>query len=593
MAWYWAPILMLSDIAITDLGVIDHARLDLDRGLTVLTGETGAGKTMVVTGLGLLLGSRADSALVREGSSRAVVEGVASLPDGHQARTVATEAGAPDEADLVLVRTVSAEGRSRAHVGGRMAPIGVLAEIGEHLVAVHGQADQWRLRHLDQHRDLLDRFGGPELEHAFTAYRMAYEDHANAQQELTELRAHARERAQEAAALTVGLERIDGADPQPGEDHALAVEAERLGHVEDLRAAASEATLLLSGADEASGVDDAGVLGRMARARSALQQAGDMDPALAELGSRAAELGHLLTDLAADVASYAAGLDVEDGRLDAVNERRALLSELTRIYGADIDEVIAWGRSAAARLGGLLDDDGRVDQLDAAVADLAAAREVAAQDLTRQRQRAAAELSAGITAELAQLAMPHTVVAVEVRPAARPGPSGADDVEIGLRSHAGGVLRSIARSASGGELSRIMLAIEVAIAQAVPGPPTFVFDEIDAGIGGRAALAVGARLAQLARHSQVIVVTHLAQVAAHADRHLVVRKSDDGHVIRTEVHRVEGAARLEELARMLGGTDSAAALEHARDLVDRVGGQVVRAWENGQDVPTPATTEKP
>ena len=255
--------------------------------------------------------------------------------------------------------------------------------------------------------------------------------------------------------------------------------------------------------------------------------------------------------------------------------------------------MIAWGRSAAARLGGLIDDDGRVDQLDAAVADLAAAREVAAQHLTRQRQRAAAELSAGITAELAQLAMPHTVVAVEVRPAARPGPAGADDVEIGLRSHAGGVLRSIARSASGGELSRIMLAIEVAIAQAVPGPPTFVFDEIDAGIGGRAALAVGARLAQLARHSQVIVVTHLAQVAAHADRHLVVRKSDDGHVIRTEVHRVEGAARLEELARMLGGTDSAAALEHARDLVDRVGGQVVRAWENGQDVPTPATTAKP
>lgn len=561
---------MLSEIHLTDLGVIEEAHLELGPGLTVVTGETGAGKTMVVTALGLLLGQRSDSALVRTGATRAVVEGVATLPAGHPARVRAVEAGADDEDDLVLVRSVTAEGRSRAHVGGRSAPIGVLAEIGETLVAVHGQADQWRLRHLEQHRELLDRFGGPDLHGALAAYRDRYAAHAAAEAELTDLRERARERAQEAAALTLGLERIEALDPRVGEDVDLAVEAERLTHVEELRAAAGESVHLLAGSDEATGMDDPGAVGLVARAGHLLTHAGGNDPALAGLARRATDLGHLLTDLAGDLSGYLADLEVEPGRLDEVQARRAALADLTRTYGADVAEVLAWGRAAATRLGTLLGDDDRIAELTVELDTLSAAREQAAAALTAARRHAAAALAGAITGELDRLAMPGSRISVDVRPLQRFAVSGTDEVEIGLTATGGGPPRSISRSASGGELSRIMLAIEVATANASDGPAAFVFDEVDAGIGGRAALAVGARLAGLAAHAQVIVVTHLAQVAAHADRHLVVHKSDDGQVTRSGVVLVDGDARVEELARMLGGTDSAAALEHARDLLERV-----------------------
>jgi DNA repair protein RecN (Recombination protein N) len=567
---------MLTEIHLSDLGVIEEAHLDLGPGLTVVTGETGAGKTMVVTGLGLLLGQRAVTGLIREGATRAVVEGVATLPADHPALVRAGEAGADTGADtdahddLVLVRTVTAEGRSRAHVGGRSAPIGVLGEIGEVLVAVHGQADQWRLRHLDQHRELLDRFGGADVTDARAAYQEVYAAHAAAAAELTDLRTRALERAQEAAALTAALERLEAVDPQPGEDAALAIEADRLGHLEELRTAAATAADLLSGADEASGRDDPGIVGRIAHVRATLDHAGANDPALAQLARRATDVGHALTELAADVASYLADLEVEPGRLDQVQDRRAALGDLTRVYGPDVDGVLAWGQEAAARLTGLLGADDRVAELETTVEELAARRDRAAAALTDLRVAAAERLAAAISGELGQLAMASAVVGVEVRPRDRMGSTGADEVEIGLRANSGGALRPIARSASGGELSRLMLAIEVATAAQGDGPPTFVFDEVDAGIGGRAALAVGARLAALAEHAQVIVVTHLAQVAAHADRHLVVHKSDDGQVTRSGVRAVEGEERIEELARMLGGTDSSAALDHARDLRARV-----------------------
>lgn len=565
---------MLSEIRLSDLGVIEEAELELGPGLTVVTGETGAGKTMVVTALGLLLGQRADSGIVRSGAGRAVVEGVATLPADHPARARAVEAGATDEPDLVLLRSVSAEGRSRAHVGGRSTPIGTLAEIGESLVAVHGQADQWRLRHLDQHRELLDRFGGVELRTRLTTHEQAYAAHARAEAELAELRDRSRERAQEADTLTRGLNRIEEVDPQPGEDHALAVEADRLVHVEELRAAAAEGARCLAGDDDASGGADGGVLGELARVRSVLDHAGANDPRLAGLAARVAELGHLVIDVSSDLSAYLADLDVEPGRLDWVQERRAQLTDLTRVYGEDVDAVLAWSQQGAVRLGSLLGDDDRIAALTAHVGELRDARDEAARVLSAARRAAAARLSERITEELALLAMPTASVDVAVRDSGRHAPTGVDEVEIGLRAGSEGRLRPIAKTASGGELSRIMLAIEVATATdaAEPGPPTFVFDEVDAGIGGRAALAVGARLAALAAHAQVIVVTHLAQVAAHADRHLVVHKDDDGQVTRSGVAAVTGAARLQELARMLGGTDSDAALAHARDLVERVRG---------------------
>ncbi len=561
---------MLQEIRIRDLGVIDDAALELHPGLTVLTGETGAGKTMVVTALLLLLGARADPTLVRTGAAKAVVEGVVDLPARHPALARAAEAGADVEDGLVLVRTVSAEGRSRAHVGGRAAPAGLLAELGEQLVAVHGQADQWRLRRAEQHRELLDRFGGPPLLAARDAYEAAHAEHRSASEELNRLRSLGRERAQEAEMLQLGLERIERVDPQPGEDAALRVEDERLAHAEELRLAAEGASLILAGDDEADGGGSTGVVGALGQARAALAGAADNDPELAALESRLAELLYVATDLGSDLGRYAAGVDLDPARLAWVQQRRADLATLTAQYGADADEVLAWSGTAATRLAELLGADDRVAELEASLDRLTARRAEAAAVLTAERGRAAAALADRIAVELAALGMPTADVQVAVTEADRLGPTGADEVEIRLAANPGTPPRTVTRAASGGELSRVMLAIEVATAAEVSDVPTFVFDEVDAGVGGRAALDVGARLAELARHAQVVVVTHLAQVAAYADRHLVVTKAQDGHVTTSGVLAVDGEDRVAELARMMAGAGTDAALENARELLDRV-----------------------
>ncbi len=563
---------MIEEIRIRDLGVIDEAVLPLHRGLTVLTGETGAGKTMVVTGLGLLLGGRGDSALVRSGAERLVVEGVVSLPPSHVALERAAEAGADVRDGLVLARSVSADGRSRAHVGGRSAPVGLLGELAEHLVAVHGQADQWRLRRSDQHRQVLDDFGGAAVGQALTAYRAVHSALADAEGALSSLRTAAADRAREADALRTGLERIEALDPRPGEDHALRVESERLGHAEELRSAASVAHDTLAGADDASGMPSEGIVDALADVGGRVGAASVNDPALAQIGTRIDEVRYLAADLAADLGSYLADIDADPARLDHVQQRRAALGDLTRLYGASVDEVLAWGQQAAARITGLEGTGDRIEALEEDVARLTGEREVAAKQLTAARAAAAAVLGVRITSELDHLAMGSATVTVVVEEAARFTDAGRDDVELRLASGPGTPARSVTKAASGGELSRVMLAIEVATADQAAAVPTFVFDEVDAGVGGRAALDIGSRLAALAHHAQVVVVTHLAQVAAHADRHLVVERSDDGHVTRSGVHEVVGEERVAELARMLGGSGTEAALEHARDLLSRARG---------------------
>ena len=564
---------MLHELRIRDLGVIQDATLDLHPGLTVLTGETGAGKTMVLSGLALLCGARADAALVRTGAARTVVEGVHQLPAEHPAMERALEAGADVEDGLVLVRSVSSDGRSRAHVGGRSAPVGVLAELADSLLAVHGQADQWRLRRPNQHRELVDAFGGEAHSVVLAHYRATYAAHAAAVAELSALRVAATDRAREAEMLRLGLERIESVNPEPGEDRSLRVEDERHSHAEELRRAASTAHSALAGDDEAAAGAPAAVVDLIHHARAALTSAADADPDLAALGDRVAELGYLAADLAADLSSYLGAIDVDPARLAWVQDRRASLAALTRVYGESIDEVISWSGRAAARVAELEATTDRIDELAHRVDDLAAGLVKAGGELTSSRERAAATLGLRITQELAELAMSGSVVRVAVEPADRPGPEGADTVEIQLASGSGSPARSVTKAASGGELSRVMLAIEVATAADHGDAVTFVFDEVDAGVGGRAALAVGARLAQLAQSSQVIVVTHLAQVAAHADRHLVVERADDGSVVASGVRAVEGEDRVLELARMLGGTDGAAAVEHARDLLGRASRQ--------------------
>lgn len=564
---------MLQEIRIQDLGIIDESLIEFGPGLTVLTGETGAGKTMVVTSLGLLLGARSDAGLVREGADRAVVEGVFDVPADHPASVRATEAGGDVDDSLVLVRTVATEGRSRAHVGGRSAPVGVLSELGEHLVAVHGQADQWRLRRPEEHRELLDAFGGGPLGGARTAYNEVYAAHASALAELESLRAAARERAQELDLLHRGLERIAEVEPLAGEDADLRVEDERLAHAEELRRGSSEAHLLLVGDDDASGGSNGGVMGSLASARSSMSQVSANDPALADLERRLSEVTHLVTDLASDLSSYVADVDLDPGRLDFVQQRRAQLTDLTRSYGETIDEVMAWSSAASKRVMELEGDDDRIGELERAVAELETERAAAAKKLSTARRKAAKTLSARIGEELSHLAMGSATVVVGVENSARLGPHGGDDVEIGLAANVGSTPRSVSKAASGGELSRVMLAIEVATATSdtTSSVPTFVFDEVDSGVGGRAALDVGARLAALAKSAQVIVVTHLAQVAAHADHHLVVSKADDGKVTRSGVRRVTGEDRVSELARMMAGSVSDAAMDHARDLLTELG----------------------
>jgi DNA repair protein RecN (Recombination protein N) len=581
---------VLEEMRIRALGVISDAVLELDPGLTVVTGETGAGKTMVVTGLGLLLGGRADAGAVRTGAAQAVVEGrVVIDPDGPVARAAADAGAELDEDVLLLARTVTAAGRSRAHAGGRSVPVGVLGELASELVTVHGQSDQLRLLQPARQREALDRFAGHEQ--LLEAHAHLYRELREVERELLDVTTHARERADEAERLRAGLAEVEALDPQPGEDHALRAEDGRLAHADALRNAAEQAHTALQGdaLDPAPGADAAGLV---AQARQLVESARELDPALGDLERRLGEVGYLLSDVAADLASYAAGIESDPVRLTAVQERRAALTALVRRYadgpdaagrgGADVDGLLAWSRRAAARLLELDDDEGRVEQLrarrDGHRHELAA---VSAQ-LHGSRVAAGHRLAELVSAELAQLAMPQARVevalsqrddpdglAVELDGAPRVvavAEHGVDDVELLLAPHSGAPLRAVARGASGGELSRVMLALEVVLAGADP-VPTFVFDEVDAGVGGRAAVEIGRRLARLARAAQVIVVTHLPQVAAYADRHLVVVKSDDGAVTESGVRALDDDERVAELARMLAGQEeSASARAHAQEL---------------------------
>ncbi len=573
---------MIEELRIEDLGVIERAQVRLRSGLTVLTGETGAGKTMVLTALGLLLGAKADPGTVRTGAATAAVEGRVRLDGQEHALELVRESGGAldDDGTLLLLRTVSAEtadgpGRSRAHLGGRSVPQAVLADLAEDLVTVHGQADQMRLRTPARQREALDAFAGPEHLAVLARHRDAWAARAQAAAELAELTDRAADRAREAELLRVGLAEVERIAPQPGEDVALAEESLRLSHAEDLRAAAAGAHAALVG-DEVSDEAPAAAL-LVDTARRQLEHAGANDPSLAELARRTAEAGYLLADVAADLAGYLQDLAADPRRLDAVEQRRAELGTLTRAHGGDVAQVLAWAEGAGLRL---LELDGgedragelreRVGALDGELASLQAT-------LTAARTQAAGRLAEVVTAELAGLAMAGARLEVVVEPADAPAVTGADRVEMLLVPHAGGPARPLGKGASGGELSRVMLALEVALATAggtQDAPGTFVFDEVDAGVGGRSAIEVGRRLAELARGGQVLVVTHLAQVAAFADTHLVVSKSQaDGLVTSTDLVEVTGPDRVRELARMLAGQeDSAAAQAHAAELLAMSGG---------------------
>jgi DNA repair protein RecN (Recombination protein N) len=575
---------VLLELRLRGLGVIRDAVLELGPGLTVVTGETGAGKTMVVTGLLLLLGGRADPGAVRAGQAAAVVEGrLAVDPGGPVAARVVEAGGELDDGDvLILSRSVAAEGRSRAWLGGRSVPVGLLGELAEDLVAVHGQSEQLRLKSAARQREALDRFAGADVAEPLGEYRTCWARLRDVEAELDSIVRRARERVSEAELLRLGLAEVERVAPVAGEDRRLRAEALRLAHAQELRLAADSAHRSLAGdPDEAEAAVDVSTL--LGTARRALDQVREHDEQLAGLADRLAEVSYLVADLAAECASYAAAVEGDPARLAAVEERRAALSALVRVHGEDVDAVLAWAGQASVRLLELDAQDDRIAGLTQERQRLRTRLASSAARVGLARRAAASRLADAVTAELGELSMPDARLVVQVRQ--RPdeaglpvdlgagvqllaaGPDGVDEVELLLVAHAGAAPRALARGASGGELSRVMLGLEVVLGAADP-VPTFVFDEVDAGVGGRAALGIGRRLARLARSSQVLVVTHLPQVAAFADRHHTVVKASSGEVTESGVCLLDGPGRVRELARMLGGMeDSGSAQAHAEELL--------------------------
>lgn len=557
---------MIEELRIRDLGVIAEATLELGPGFTAITGETGAGKTMVVTALGLLMGERADSGAVRTGAEAARVGGLVRTTDPAVVELVDEAGGAVEDGDLVLSRTVSAEGRSRASVGGAQAPVGTLGRLAERLFAVHGQSEQLRLRSATAQREMLDRFGGEPVQRVLDAYRAAHAERRDLAEELSALRAAREARSDEAARLRAELDEIAEVDPQPGEEVEVQRQIERLSNLEELRSASSEALRALSNdSDDPYGTDAVSLVGA---AQRELDRVVAVDPRLAGAAETLQSVAMQLSDAVRELAGYAGDLD-QDGpaELARANERLAALNGLLRSYGADTRAVIARAAKSVVRLTELEGDDTRIDALAARVDALSERERELAAELSGLRRSAAVELSELVTAELQQLALPDARFLASVDEAELGG-HGADEVRLLLQPHPGAEPRPLAKGASGGELSRVMLALEVVVAASDP-VPTFVFDEVDAGVGGAAAIEIGRRLARLARTSQVIVVTHLAQVAAFANNHLQVVKDSDGGFTRSSCRRLAAEDRLAEMARLLSGlSDSRSALEHAAELLE-------------------------
>lgn len=576
---------MLTEIRIESLGAISAAVGEFDRGLTVLTGETGTGKTMVVTGLHLLGGARADATRVRSGADRAVVEGRFTTTDLDEAVIVklddmldASGAERDEDGSVIALRSVSRDGPSRAYLGGRSVPAKSLGDFTAGLLTLHGQNDQLRLMRPEEQCGALDRFAkaGPALER-YCKLRDAW---LSARRDLLDRRNRMRELALEADRLNFALNEIDAVDPQPGEDDALVAEILRLSELDTLREAAAGARAALS-SDEADG-SGFSATDSLGKARAALESTDD-----AKLVALAGQIGEVLTvviDAAGELGGFLDELPVDASALESKLARQAELRTLTRKYAADIDGVLAWAAESRERLAQLDVSEEGLASLAARVEELARELASAAVDLSNIRRKAAKRLAKEVTAELSGLAMADAQFSIDVSvdtasaaddaatlslpsgELARAGADGVDQVEFGFAAHRGMDQLPLAKSASGGELSRVMLALEVVLAASAAGT-TMVFDEVDAGVGGRAAVQIGRRLARLARTHQVIVVTHLPQVAAYADVHLVVHGA--GPKGTSVVRRVADDERVAELARMLAGLgESDSGRAHARELLD-------------------------
>ncbi|OFM01632.1 DNA repair protein RecN [Corynebacterium sp. HMSC071F07] len=549
---------MLVDITIEDLGVIERSAAEFAEGLTVLTGETGAGKTMVVTGLRLLAGGRADASRVRDGAQKAAVEGRFATGRAAAAEVVESVGGVADEnGEYIASRTVSAAGRSRAYLGGRAVPAATLGDFSSHVLTVHGQNDQLRLLAPEQQLAAVDR-SQPSIAKVRDTYTEAFRTWRELAKDYKRRTESRRELAQEVDRLQFAINEIGEVAPEPGEDTELVTLIQRLQDVDTLREAAATALSAVDGDDSFGEAEAASAL--LGRASTAL--VGSSDKELAALGERLSDITSQVSDIAAELGTYLESLPADPNLLEESLRRQQDLKQLTRKYAADIDGVLTWRDAAAEKLDSMDTSAEVLEELKAKVMEAEKQMVAKASALTKARKKAAKNLSKQVTEEIHGLAMPNSALNVEIREA-KYSKTGADEVEFQLNG------KPLAGAASGGELSRVMLALEVVLADG--DGATMVFDEVDAGVGGRAAVEIGRRLARLATSNQVIVVPHLPQVAAYADSHLHVSKEK----FTSGVSDLSASERVEELARMLAGLDDTeTGRAHAQELFDRAQAEV-------------------
>lgn len=547
---------MIESISIRNLGVIAQAELSLAPGFNALTGETGAGKTMVLSALNLLLGGRADTAVIRAGEDSLSVSGTWVIRNPLLKEELENLGAQLDGGELIITRTVNSDGRSRAILGGTPVPISTLSELAERLVAVHGQSDQQRLRSVSAQRDALDDYG--KLNAHLDAYRQAHTTYQELQARYERMKSASgqdRARVEELTALLSTFERLS---PVKGEIAELGHQIERLSNVDNLRIAASTAHEAISPEDSVGALQALGI------ARKSLDSTSD--PKLQEIASQLSDLTSLARDISVELSSYLLDLEIDPQQLEANLERRAELVAFERRNG-ELDAFIDGVPKLQAELLDLDSSDEQLEklevQLEASLSQLAAA----AKSLSEARREAARRLGHEVTTELAELAMVGSRLVVQVTDLGEFEASGSDRVEFMLAAFDGANLRPISKAASGGELSRIMLALELVLSKDKT-LPTMIFDEVDAGVGGQTASELGRRLARVATNTQVLVITHLAQVAAFASNQIRVLKNTQGSITHSSVLPLSGEERVRELARMLSGApDSDVAIAHAKELL--------------------------
>ena len=563
----------LEEINIKNIGVITQATVEFNRGLTVLTGETGAGKTMVLTALNLVLGGKSESSLVRSGEERLTASALFSIPKKNV--SILENMGIEiEDGSLSISRSVTKDGKSKAVASGVSVTAGVLAEVSDHLIEIHGQSSGLNIVKGSKQRELLDRYAGPLFQQDLSIYQECLSKYQQTKERISDLKKSAASREESLASLKLFSESFSKLKPLSDELSSIDNEVSRLSSVEELRIAVSQAVDVLEG-------ENSGVISSLGQAKKSLDAVKGKDSRVEKFSDDFNEAFFVLADVMPNLTSYLQSLEADPERLDYLQERKAALTAFIKKWNASSDgdeglkELIQRHSTVSSSLEDLSGGDQRIVELEKELTIIKKNLLVAAKDLTKGRNEAGKDLSGKVSSEMHSLSMPQTNLVIEVSTpdygsALKESDFtafGCDSVAMYLQTHKDGPLVSLAKGASGGEMSRVMLALEVVIAASNP-VGTYIFDEVDAGVGGAAAIEVGRRLHELSKNAQVIVVTHLPQVAAWGDQHYVVEKSIDGTVVSSGVTSVQGDERVSEIARMLAGLqESSSAKEHAAELL--------------------------